>query len=299
MEIGDAEEMLRLLDSSISTMKWKLRSSSKRRLKTDILALCTGLRAVIMVDYGGKMPELQDNLYDLLRLMRKEFSILIPLKVMVIEDMIYIVHSKGLAEHALRSLSLQPQLLFVDVEQDPPKMLLDKENIVVLELLAIQKLFSSKFSADDVNAESSECKAVDPSSVSEHTASQPFEIIDLSSTVESTQLTLPTLNGWLLGYPVVYLFRKDNAADSLYNLSVKSLNMYKIIVRRKQIPGRESFDEELMSFTVPCDLSLRMEKEPWAEAFLSSMLVRFERCRQVWADMRMEAYEFHSQSVVL
>lgn len=37
----------------------------------DIVALCTGMRAVIMVDYGGKMPELQDRLCTLLKLCRK------------------------------------------------------------------------------------------------------------------------------------------------------------------------------------------------------------------------------------
>lgn len=37
----------------------------------DILALCTGMRPVIMVDYGGKMPELQERLCTLLKLCQK------------------------------------------------------------------------------------------------------------------------------------------------------------------------------------------------------------------------------------
>lgn len=37
----------------------------------DILALCTELRPVVMVDYGGKMPELQENLCALLHLCHK------------------------------------------------------------------------------------------------------------------------------------------------------------------------------------------------------------------------------------
>jgi hypothetical protein len=32
----------------------------------DILFLCTGLRPVILMDYGGTMPQLQDNLCSLL-----------------------------------------------------------------------------------------------------------------------------------------------------------------------------------------------------------------------------------------
>lgn len=37
----------------------------------DILALCTKLRPVVMVDYGGKMPELQEKLCGLLLLCHK------------------------------------------------------------------------------------------------------------------------------------------------------------------------------------------------------------------------------------
>lgn len=35
---------------------------------TDILALCTGMRPVIMIDYGGKMPELRERLCAFLKL---------------------------------------------------------------------------------------------------------------------------------------------------------------------------------------------------------------------------------------
>ncbi len=44
------------------------------------------------------------------------------LKVMVIDDMIYLIHVKGLAEYVRSSLSLEAQLHFVDLEQDPPKV---------------------------------------------------------------------------------------------------------------------------------------------------------------------------------
>ena len=32
----------------------------------DVLFLCTGLRPVILMDYGGRMPQLQENLCSLL-----------------------------------------------------------------------------------------------------------------------------------------------------------------------------------------------------------------------------------------
>ena len=44
------------------------------------------------------------------------------LKVMVIEDMIYLIHVKGLSEYVRSSLSLEVPLLFVDLEPDPPKV---------------------------------------------------------------------------------------------------------------------------------------------------------------------------------
>ncbi|KAJ8445272.1 hypothetical protein Cgig2_024478 [Carnegiea gigantea] len=66
-----AEEALKVLDSSLSQIKWRLKPSSKRRLQIDVLALCSAMRPVIMVDYGGKMPELQDQLCALLELIQK------------------------------------------------------------------------------------------------------------------------------------------------------------------------------------------------------------------------------------
>ena len=54
----------------------------------------------------------------------QESSIFEHLRVMVIEDMIYLVHIGGLAEHVQSSLSSESELLFVDLEQDPPKVFL-------------------------------------------------------------------------------------------------------------------------------------------------------------------------------
>lgn len=41
---------------------------------------------------------------------------------MIIEDMIYLIHVKELAEHVSLSLSSEADLQFVDLEQDPPKV---------------------------------------------------------------------------------------------------------------------------------------------------------------------------------
>ncbi|XP_020261521.1 uncharacterized protein LOC109837613 isoform X2 [Asparagus officinalis] len=295
MEAGAAEEILKLLDSSLSVIKWRLRPSSKRRLETDVLALCAGLRAVVMVDYGGKMPELQNHLCSLLSLISKESTILLPLRVMIIDDMIYMVHPKELAEYAVASLSSETQLLFIDLAKDPPKMLLHTDqNLVLSELLSIQKLFLSIFSVDDTCAQPSGCKAIDNVCAS---TPQISELIDLSGIMKDVQITLPTLNGWLLGYPVVYLFGKDHATDAVYNLSTKSLHIYQIMIKRSR--KSDTKFEELMSFTVPYDLSLREEKEPWAEAFLARLLAKFECCKPVWTNMQLEVNQCYPQSIVL
>lgn len=41
---------------------------------------------------------------------------------MVIEDMIYLTHVKELAEYVRSSLNSETELLYVDLEQDPPKV---------------------------------------------------------------------------------------------------------------------------------------------------------------------------------
>lgn len=45
-----------------------------------------------------------------------------PLKVMVMEDMIYLVHTCELERYARLTLDREIEILFVDLEQDPPKV---------------------------------------------------------------------------------------------------------------------------------------------------------------------------------
>lgn len=45
------------------------------------------------------------------------------LRVMIIEDMIYLIHVRGLAEYIQSSLNSETLLLLVDLEQDPPKVI--------------------------------------------------------------------------------------------------------------------------------------------------------------------------------
>ncbi|KAL3506750.1 hypothetical protein ACH5RR_032132 [Cinchona calisaya] len=299
MEVGKLPEILSVFESSLSQIKWKLRPSSKRRLETDILALVTEMRPVVMIDYGGKMPELQERLCSFLQQCQNDSPVFELLNVMVIEDMIYLIHARALAEFVKLSLNSEAEVVFVDIEQDPPKMMRQNyKNQAATELLSIQKKFSTIFDSNIMKSDHLQCEETD-SRVDTGSSSKSSGLIDLSSWIQETKVTIPTVNGWLLGYPVVYLFSKEHIEDAIYNLSTKSLNLYQILVSRGGTSSRESQYEELMSFSVPYDLSLEGHNEPWAKAFLLQMRVKLERCKHVWVSLKMEVRGCYPQAIVL
>ncbi|ONM54498.1 hypothetical protein ZEAMMB73_Zm00001d020209 [Zea mays] len=82
---GPYKEMLEVVNACATRIRWRLSPASKRRLLNgcavvvdeqtqllpNILFLCTRLRPVVLVDYGGTMPQLQENLCGLLYLARQ------------------------------------------------------------------------------------------------------------------------------------------------------------------------------------------------------------------------------------
>lgn len=54
-----------------------------------------------------------------------------------------------------------------------------------------------------------------------------------------------------------------------------------------------------ISFTVPCDMSQRLDKEPWIAAFLSRISEKLKRYKQIWASMQLEMEVTSDQLVVL
>ncbi|RZC86975.1 hypothetical protein C5167_030326 [Papaver somniferum] len=303
----ELDAALNIIDSCISQIKWRLKPSPRRRLHTDILALCTGMRPVVMVDYGGKLPELQERLCSVLQLSQKESSILRILRVMVIDDMIYLINVKELAEYVKASLNADIKLHFVDLEQDPPKMIAQSEpNSNAKELVSVQRFFSTVFPVDGTD------KELFPPPTGDHvvnnksiageisTSQSSSDVIDLSCCMQDCQVTIPTLNGWLLGYPVVYLFGRDHISDSIYNLSTKSLQLFQISIHRSGGTSTSGpRQEELMSFSVPRSLSMERENEAWAEAFLARLLAKLETCKHVWASLKMEVSQCYPQAIVL
>ncbi|KAH9606889.1 hypothetical protein KSS87_019723 [Heliosperma pusillum] len=343
MENSEAEQVLIAVISAISQIKWRLKPSSKRRLEIDVLALCSRMRPVVMVDYGGKMPELQDHLFSLIELLHKESTFFEQLRVMVIEDMIYVANISEFAEYVTWSLSSDAKQFFVDLEHDPPKMVLaDDQTSAVKGLVSVCHLFSSVFTRDGVNYNAIQGQSEDHLKHSESSShdkiSELSEVLDLSSCLQDYQITIPTLNGWLLGYPVIYLFGKDHIADAIYNLSTKPLHLYRVLFRRiaseiqcnlpslikhlffwmciSQMNAKNKQNitftttgnpshanpsplEELMSFSVPYDLSINGRNEPWAETFWLQIQAKQERCKQVWRSLQMEVAECYPQAIAL
>ncbi|CAM0952420.1 unnamed protein product [Alopecurus aequalis] len=232
------------------------------------------------------MPQLQENLCSLLHHARQEASIMNPLRVMVIKDMLYLINVEGLAEHASPALLANPD-----------------ENETVAELVSIQDRFSSTFPVQ---------ASVEPGTTKQKTklperatdvgiciSDRNSLVVDLSAFVENTQIALPSLNGWLLGYPITYLLRNESAEAATRNLSKHSLHIYRIYVTRIRHSDTKQSEEELLSFSVPCNMSVKREEEPWAKSFLAHMNDKLERCSHVWASVRLEIEVFQSQSGVI
>ncbi|XP_057781567.1 uncharacterized protein LOC130999893 isoform X1 [Salvia miltiorrhiza] len=300
MDAAELEEVLRVFDESLSQIKWRLKPSSKSRLQTDILALCSRMRPCIMVDYGGKMPELGNHLCAFLEHCKKESSIFKLLHVVVVDDMVYLVEARALADFV--ESSLETALLFVDLETDPPKMMTQaEESPAMTQLLSAQKLFSSVFQADGVSSDHLQRHETNGvgSSRDGDAASESPGMVDLSYCLRESDVTIPTLNGWLLGYPVIYLFGKDHIERAVYNLSSKSLHIYQIFVTRSSSSSKGHRKEELMSFTVPYDLSSEGSNEPWAESFLAAMKERWEKCKHIWESLHMEVSGCYPQAIAL
>ncbi|KAL6532136.1 hypothetical protein OROGR_014106 [Orobanche gracilis] len=220
------------------------------------------------------------------------------LHVMVIDDMVYLIQVRALADFIKSSLSMETALLFLDLENDPPKMMTQADkSSEMMQLLSAQKLLSSAFHADRIISNLLQRHDICTTSSS---IGESQKLVDLSCCLQESHVTIPTLNGWLLGYPVIYLFGKDHIEQAVYNLSTKCLHIYQIYVNRVNSSSKGCRKEELMSFTVPYELSMEGSNEPWAESFLAQMRVRWENnCKHVWESLHMEVIGSYPQPIAL
>ncbi|PUZ71536.1 hypothetical protein GQ55_2G320400 [Panicum hallii var. hallii] len=218
----------------------------------------------------------------------------------------------GLAEHASPKERSQHQLAFVDLEKSCCRLLTNIEaNDTVLELVSIQDRFSAKYPVDaavdvpviqpGITKQMSGLpeRTIDAECTDNHVDDRTLLVVDLSSFLKAAQIALPSLNGWLLDYPVTYLFRNGSAEVAIQNLSKHSLHIYRVYVCGSYQSGAKQSEEELMSFSVPCGLSTKRREEPWAKSFIARMSEKLRRCSQVWKSVRLEVEVFHSQSQVI
>ncbi|WVZ00181.1 hypothetical protein V8G54_026250 [Vigna mungo] len=338
MEALDLDEGMKVLDACLTNISWRLKPSSKRRLQLDMLALITRMRPVVMVDYGGIMPQLQHHLSSLLQHAQKFFFqeslIFEHIRLMVIQDMIYLIHLTELTHFLNSTFNSHQPLLFVDLQSENPKMVTKiEESQLAMQLVSIQRLFLTIFSPEGTTdpSPSQDVKCTDETDTtcqSQRVHSRSTnDCIDLSDCMDNTDIThvdsansdykdyaitvlcefssyafcfaivciaisvcsmyiaefvallawnatqLACYDRWLLGYPVVYLFGKEHIADAIYNLSTKYLHIFQVFV---------------CSFSVPYDLSMRGSNEQWAEAFLTHMQAKWERCASAWKSLKME-----------
>ena len=100
---------------------------------------------------------------------------------------------------------------------------------------------------------------------------------DLSSALKNTgvDMAFPTVTGWLLGYPTLYVFPSDDIAGAARRLSTVPLCLYSAHAKETQAPGGNGGDGavQLCSFTVPAALG------PWEE---------IDRCVRRWFEQLEE-----------
>ncbi|KAH7424521.1 hypothetical protein KP509_11G012500 [Ceratopteris richardii] len=83
-----------LLDC-LSRLRFRLKAAARHRLAIDISVLSTGLRAAVMIDYAFGVPQLQTQLCRLLHLLA-QFTVISSLRVMRIDEVLYLIHVKNL-----------------------------------------------------------------------------------------------------------------------------------------------------------------------------------------------------------
>lgn len=327
-----------LMHDSLKHMGWRLRSHARLRIAIDIAALCTALRVVVMVDYAGKVPRLPDQLSILLNHLSKEFRSVTSLRVMSMDDTAYLIHHNNLILYMNETLNRVIPLKFVVLDAHAARFASPAEEEGALRhFTCFKSHFLSVFSKDastpmeccmhgeaDVvkdrllNAVHDACFATGhhrTSSGSLCQASQemgfekaPLKIwlIELGSFLNVCEVALPTLNGWLLGYPAIYLVQKESICRAVRVLSFSSLHLYQLMIQSEVLTFSATQAgskvkpamHELTSFTVPNELSLQGTREEWVEIFMTMMRSKMKDSK-LWKHLELQLTLQICQSVAL
>eukprot|EP00249_Psilotum_nudum_P015420 c25318_g1_i2 orf=665-1129(+) len=121
-------------------------------------------------------------------------------------------------------------------------------------------------------------------------SSQKRWLLELGTCDWDTDVLLPTLNGWLLSYPVIYIFNRENISETTHNLSSTSLHQFKVLVVSKcNLP--QSGTWELLS-------TLGVE-EPWAQTLMRNMRQKIENVPQPVISLELEVTLWTCQTLVI
>lgn len=96
------------------------------------------------------------------------------------------------------------------------------------------------------------------------------------------------------------LFSRENVAEAANILSTGPIHLFKILICSKVSFGKEApKEEELMSFSVPVELSSLGKEEPWAETFIMQMVEKMSLSEEIWRYMKLEVTKCIQQSIAL
>lgn len=295
------KELWPKLQQLLPTLKMRLRASVRRRLAVDIMALSTGLRAAAMLDYVPCTPLMLQQLSQLLFHISQEVHEVADLRVLHMEGCGYLIHPSYLLEYMDRSLNSPSQLFFVVLDDDSPRKACQAEHEgIVKNLSGIQQRISSLL-VQDVKS----CSLTGTQESNGENATT--NVIEAGNSTSGSGILLPTLNGWLLGYPVVYFFVEENASRAGRCVAGGAVQLHQVLVSSSllnpsnfQSDAELTYEEdELLSFTVPSDLSPSGLGEDWAQLFLQKVTESVERACVVWSSVRMEVTTRKMEFMVL
>ncbi|XP_024384049.1 uncharacterized protein [Physcomitrium patens] len=230
------------------------------------------------------------------------------LRVLHMEECGYLIHPSYMLEYMDRSLQSPPQLLFVVLDDDIPRKASQVEHeAIVQSLLEIQQKLSSLFLAQNVSS----CSLDDSQEFKRENLSAEAPVETAPSVLEAgitngSGILLPTLNGWLLGYPVVYYFKEENTSKAGRCVTSGPVQLHQVLISSTflnsspQKAGELTYDEdELLSFTIPNSISPLNFSEDWSQLFLQRVAISVQRASNVWTSVRMEVTTRKMESMVL
>ncbi|XP_024540281.1 uncharacterized protein LOC9663272 isoform X2 [Selaginella moellendorffii] len=255
---------------------WRLKARHCHCLARDLFFVLVGVRPLVMIDYLPYSANLLQLLTSLVNSVCEAFK---GWRLMSMdESMIYFLHAANLEEYMESSLGDESWLSFIILDDGPARMATQlEEQSVKATLKRLQARLSQSLAE-----ESRECS-----------------LIDFNHGLSELDISIPTCNGWLLGYPVIYVFSKDKASQASRCLSSVHLCLYKLLLLNpeKVLAWRPHEPvEEILSFTIPESNGFSQQWTP--DAFMSYIATKVSQCSKIDpGDLRLDVTSRPLQSV--